>query len=330
MPDLAHIARQLFNISNPEEFNVMALEIFRYQYASNAVYADFVDQLSIYPKEVGHFTQVPFLPVSFFKSHLILSGKQKVETQFRSSGTTGSDNSRHAVVDTGLYRQSFLKGFTHFFGNIEEYTLLALLPSYLEKGDSSLIFMVDELIKRTGKPESGFFLDNLQKLHDLLAELRDRGEKVMLIGVTYALLDLAEQYPLDFPALFLMETGGMKGRRKEMVREEVHLKLKEAFGLQRVYSEYGMTELLSQAYSMGDGLFLTPPWMKVLIRDANDPLTLNPEEKTGGINIIDLANLHSCSFIATQDLGKLHLNGKFEVLGRFDHSDVRGCNLMVD
>jgi hypothetical protein len=330
MPDLAHIAQQLFNISNHEEFNGIALEIFHYQYANNLVYADFVDHLSFDPKEVRHYTQVPFLPVSFFKSHLILSGEPHIETEFRSSGTTGLDNSRHAIMDTGLYRKSFLKGFSHFFGNIEDYTLLALLPSYLEKGDSSLIFMVDELIRRTGKPESGFFLDDLHKLHGLLTELRDRGEKVMLIGVTYALLDLADQYPVDFPQLFLMETGGMKGRRKEMVREEVHMRLKDAFCINQVYSEYGMTELLSQAYSKGDGLFETPPWMKVLIRDPNDPLTLNPEEKTGGINIIDLANLHSCSFIATQDLGKHYKDGKFEVLGRFDHSDIRGCNLMVD
>ncbi|MGB7393621.1 MAG: acyl transferase, partial [Pricia sp.] len=251
------------------------------------------------------------------------------EVVFTSSGTTGSLTSRHYVKDIGVYEKSFRKAFFHFYGSISEYCVLALLPSYLEREGSSLIYMVDDLIQKSGHPESGFYLNDLKGLKNQLVQLEASGTKTLLIGVSFALLDLAETYPLKLQNTIIMETGGMKGRRRELIRDELHHILKSAFGVDRIHSEYGMTELLSQAYSKGNGHFETPPWMKILIRDTEDPLTYQPIGKTGGINVIDLANRNSCAFIATQDLGKMHPNGSFEILGRFDHSDVRGCNLMV-
>jgi phenylacetate-coenzyme A ligase PaaK-like adenylate-forming protein len=248
---------------------------------------------------------------------------------FSSSGTTGNQNSRHYVKDISLYEESFFRSFEMFFGKPDDYIILALLPSYLEREGSSLIYMVDHLMQKSDHPENGFYLHEYEELSGKLQILKNQGKKVILIGVSFALLDMAERHPLDFPDLVIIETGGMKGRRQELVREELHNRLKKAFSVDRICSEYGMTELLSQAYSMGEGLFMTPPWMKILIRDTNDPFTLIADGRTGGINVIDLANIHSCSFIATQDLGKMNKDGRFEVLGRFDNSDVRGCNLMV-
>ncbi len=272
---------------------------------------------------------IPFLPIEFFKSHEIWCGENvQPEVVFSSSGTTGMSTSKHPVRNIALYEESFRKGFRLFYGDIRQYSVLALLPSYLEREGSSLIYMVDALIHESEKPASGYFLYNHRELYETLVQLRDQNEKVILIGVTYALLDFIEQYQVDFPNLIVMETGGMKGKRKEMIREELHLALTTGFGVARIHSEYGMTELLSQAYSKGNGIFECPAWMRVLVRDTNDPFHYLEEGRTGALNIIDLANLHSCAFIATQDLGRLN-NRAFEVLGRFDNSDIRGCNLLV-
>ncbi len=329
MPQFENLKKQIFKITSPDEFNALALRIFHYQYKNNSVYQKFADNLSVNVSGLNHYTQIPFLPVEFFKYHKVVSGKFEPEVVFTSSGTTGALNSRYFVKELSLYEDSFLRTFDLFFGKPEDYIILALLPSYLEHKGSSLVYMAEKLIVKSGHRESGFYLHDYEKLTTTLKRLQDESRKVILLGVTYALLDLAEKYPLKFPGLILMETGGMKGQRKEMVREELHETLKKAFQINMVYSEYGMTELFSQAYSKGYGKFHTPPWMKVVIRDTNDPLTLLPEGKSGGINIIDLANIHSCSFLATQDLGKINPDGSFEVLGRFDDSDVRGCNLMV-
>jgi hypothetical protein len=269
------------------------------------------------------------LPIQFFKSREVLSSLDEVQEIFTSSGTTGSSISKHLVTDINLYKESYLKGFAHFYGNIEEYTILALLPNYLEREGSSLVFMVADLIQKSKKSESGFYLDNMQELAKKLIELNKNGQKTLLIGVSFALLDLIEMQQFNLKNTIIMETGGMKGRRKELVREELHAILKDGFGVTEIHSEYGMTELLSQGYSKGNGLFETPPWMKILTRDTEDALTINDSGKNGGINVIDLANYNSCSFIATQDLGKVHENGTFEIIGRFDSSDIRGCNLMV-
>ena len=329
MPKTESPEKCIFNIKGDDDFNAVALEIFRCQIENNEVYKDFTGFLQIDTGNINHHTQIPFLPVEFFKSHKVVTGEFIPEITFESSGTTGLTTSRHFIRNVELYEKSFIKSFELFFGRPEDYVILALLPSYLERGGSSLVYMADKLIKLSGKAESGFYLDEYEKLSLLLQKLKRDNRRTILLGVTYALLDLAEQFPVSFPGLMIIETGGMKGRRKEMVREDLHKTLKRAFHVEHIYSEYGMTELLSQAYSRGEGIFATPPWMKILIRDTNDPLTLLPAGKSGGINIIDLANIHSCAFISTQDLGKTHENGTFEVLGRFDNSDVRGCNLMV-
>ena len=240
-----------------------------------------------------------------------------------------SSTSKHLVTNINLYKESYLKGFAHFYGNIEEYTVLALLPNYLQRQGSSLVFMVADLIEKSKKVESGFYLDNIQELANKLLELNRNGQKILLIGVSFALLDLIEMQQFNLKNTIIMETGGMKGRRKELVREELHTILQNGFGVTEIHSEYGMTELLSQGYSKGNGVFETPPWMKILTRDTEDALSINASGKNGGINVIDLANYNSCSFIATQDLGKVYENETFEIIGRFDNSDIRGCNLMV-
>ena len=273
--------------------------------------------------------QIPFLPIKFFKSHQVITGDNSPEIVFNSSGTTGQLTSKHYVANTSVYKTSFLKTFEQFYGSPEDYCILALLPSYLEREGSSLVYMVHDLIVKSGHPDSGFYLHEHGKLAQKLKELDSKGVKILLIGVSFALLDLVSNYSFSLKNTIIMETGGMKGRKKEMIREELHGILKAGFGVGEIHSEYGMTELLSQAYSLGKGSFECPPWMRVLIRDPEDPLTLLPDGKSGGVNIIDLANLHSCSFIATQDLGKLYPDGSFEILGRFDHSDLRGCNLMA-
>ena len=273
--------------------------------------------------------QIPFLPIGFFKTHSVLSSQKPIEITFSSSGTTGMVQSSHHVTDVSLYEQSYLQAFEQFYGKVSDYCFLALLPSYQQRSGSSLIYMVNDLIEKSTHPQSGYFLYNHDDLLHTLTDLKNKNQPTVLIGVTYALLDFIENFDLHFPELIVMETGGMKGKRKEMVREELHEQLTRGFGVPAIHSEYGMTELLSQAYSLGEGVFQCPGWMKILVRDTNDPLTLIAQGKTGGINVIDLANVNSCAFIATQDLGKINSDGNFEVLGRFDNADIRGCNLLV-
>lgn len=319
----------IFSISNQKQFEKTALKVFRFQYDNNRVYREFCEYLNTDKQKVKSLTQIPFLPIQFFKSHSVVSNQDPIEQTFSSSGTTGAMTSKHLVTDVSLYEESYRKGFAAFYGNIEDYVILALLPSYLEREGSSLIYMVKDLIDLSNNPESGFYLNQYDELINKLTELDASGQNVILIGVTYALLDLIEQNKFDLKNTIIMETGGMKGRRREMIREELHEQLSKGFGVSAIHSEYGMTELLSQAYSLGNGTFECPSWMNILIRDTEDALTYVDEGKTGGINVIDLANINSCSFIATQDLGKKNPNNSFEVLGRFDNSDIRGCNLMV-
>jgi hypothetical protein len=319
----------IFNIKSNEQFTKAALEVFKHQFKNNKVYRSFCDLINRHPSDVTKVAQIPFLPIEFFKLREVLSSTEKVEETFTSSGTTGSVTSKHFVTDINFYKQSYLNGFAHFYGNIEEYTVLALLPNYLERNGSSLVFMVDDLIGKSKNSDSGFYLNNLDELAKKLINLDKKGQKILLIGVSFALLDLIEKHQFKLKNTIIMETGGMKGRRKELIRNELHQLLQDGFRVAEIHSEYGMTELLSQAYSKGNGVFETPPWMKILTRDTEDALTILPTEKAGGINIIDLANYNSCSFIATQDLGKVYQNGTFEIIGRFDNSDIRGCNLMV-
>jgi len=320
---------RIFDIAHTAEFDTLALDIFRFQYENNQVYRAFCNHLKKSPQNVSSHLEIPFLPISFFKTHRVLSTQKDPNIIFTSSGTTQSATSKHLVPAINVYEESFLTAFKQFYGSPEDFCVLALLPSYLEREGSSLVYMVNHLIQKSGHPSSGFYLHNLEELHQKLQELEQKGTKTLLIGVSFALLDLAEQFPTTLKNTIVMETGGMKGRRKELIREELHNILKKGFGLSKIHSEYGMTELLSQGYSKGDGIFNAPPWMKIITRDTEDPLTIQTNGKTGGINVIDLANVYSCSFIATQDLGKTHPDGSFEVLGRFDDSDIRGCNLMV-
>ena len=319
----------IFSISNQKQFEKTALKVFRFQYENNLVYREFCDFLKTDPHEVKSLEQIPFLPIQFFKIHSVVSNTNPIQKTFASSGTTGMMTSKHLVTDVSLYEESYRKGFSQFYGNIEDYVFLALLPSYLEREGSSLIYMVEDLIRLSNHPESGFYLHNHEELIEKLIKLDNAGQNVILIGVTYALLDLVEKHPFQLQNTIIMETGGMKGKRKEMIREELHEQLCDGFGVTAIHSEYGMTELLSQAYSLGNGVFECPSWMQILIRDTEDALTYVHDGKSGGINVIDLANINSCSFIATQDWGKKNPNNSFEVLGRFDNSDIRGCNLMV-
>ncbi|MGJ1318173.1 acyl transferase [Sphingobacterium spiritivorum] len=321
--------QQIFEIQSDKQFNDNCLSIFRYQYDHCQTYKQYVDYLHIDTKDIAHYTQIPFLPIELFKSQEIITSGSVPQVTFSSSGTTGMITSKHLVADAKLYESSFRKAFKQFYGDVRDIAVLALLPSYLERSGSSLIYMVDDLIKSSEQPESGYFLYNHADLFTALQKLKQKNTKTILFGVTYALLDFVETYEIDFPGLIIMETGGMKGKRKEMIREEVHDLLREGFNVPAIHSEYGMTELLSQGYSYGKGIFQHPNWMKILIRDTNDPLTLIDNSRTGAINVIDLANIYSCSFIATQDLGKIYPDGSFEVLGRFDQSDIRGCNLLV-
>lgn len=321
-------ASAIFNIQSEEDFNEVALMVFGFQYRNNKTYQEFCNHLGRTPKEVTLLEQIPFLPIAFFKSRKVVCDSDFHDIIFTSSGTTGTVTSKHYVTDLSLYQESFRKGFSHFYGDIKDYTVLALLPSYLERSGSSLIYMANDMIESSEAKESGFYLHNIDELAEQIKTLDQSGRKILLIGVSFALLDLIETHQFSLKNTIVMETGGMKGRRKELIRNELHHLLGKGFGLKKIHSEYGMTELLSQAYSKGDGIFGCPPWMKVIIRDPEDPLTLLPPGKSGGMNIIDLANLNSCSFIASQDLGKLK-GDNFEVIGRFDHSDIRGCNLMV-
>ena len=319
----------IFTLSTEQEFNRLALSVFRFQYQNNEVYRSFVNSLNINIETLDKYTRIPFLPIEFFKTKdVICNGKKDNIIVFTSSSTTSQMPSRHLVSDIDLYEQSFLKGFQRIYGNPADLVILALLPNYLERTGSSLVYMFDKLIKLSNDPMSGFFLDD-DKLPGILKDLTKQKKKVLLIGVTYALLDLAEKEVTLNDNFIVMETGGMKGRRQELLKEELHQILKCKFGVSTIHSEYGMTELLSQAYSKGEGIFECPPWMKILVRDIDDPLSYVKENRTGGINVIDLANLNSCSFIATQDLARMKNKDQFEIMGRFDNSDVRGCNLMV-
>jgi len=319
----------IFTISSKRDFEKLALKVFRYQYDNNKVYQEFCAFLKKDKSNVKSILEIPFLPIQFFKSHKVISSTETIQEAFTSSGTTGMETSKHFVTDLSVYEQSYRKGFSEFYGNIEDYCVLALLPSYLDREGSSLIYMVDDLIQSSNHPDSGFYLKNYHELITKLIELDTSGQNVILIGVTYALLDLIELHQFQLKNTIIMETGGMKGKRKEIIREELHEILCKGFGVPVIHSEYGMTELLSQAYSLGNGIFECPPWMQILTRDTEDALSYVDAGKTGGINVIDLANINSCSFIATQDLGKKYPNHSFEVLGRFDNSDIRGCNLMV-
>jgi phenylacetate-coenzyme A ligase PaaK-like adenylate-forming protein len=322
-------SQDIFTISSQKQFEKIALKVFRYQYENNLVYQEFCDFLKVEKHTVKSLQQIPFLPIQFFKSHDVVSNQDAIQETFTSSGTTGMITSKHLVTDVSLYEQSYRLAFSEFYGNIEDYAVLALLPSYLERNGSSLIYMVKDLIELSNNEQSGFYLHNYNELISKLIALDNSGQNIILIGVTYALLDLIEKQNFQLKNTIIMETGGMKGRRKEIIREELHNILCKGFGVLSIHSEYGMTELLSQAYSLGNGIFECPAWMQVLIRDPEDALTYVDYGKTGGINVIDLANINSCSFIATQDLGKKQHNNTFEVLGRFDNSDIRGCNLMV-
>jgi hypothetical protein len=327
--DIQNFQKQIFAISGKQDFDSLAFEVFRYQASENSLYKEYLQQLKVKAEHISKVEQIPFLPVEFFKSHTVCTGSILQDaTVFSSSGTTGKTTSRHFVKDLSIYESSFREAFKLFYGDPSEYCILALLPSYLEREGSSLLYMVQDLMDKGN--DNGFYLNNLQDLAASLIRLHAENKNILLIGVTYALLDMAASYPVKIPGAIVMETGGMKGKRKEVVREALHQELCQAFGVQKIHSEYGMTELFSQAYSKGDGCFKCPPWMQVLIRDTNDPLALLKGSRTGGINVIDLANVHSCSFIATQDLGRVHADGSFEVLGRFGNSDIRGCNLLVD
>jgi hypothetical protein len=321
----------IFNISNEEEFNTLALEIFRSQYNCNVVYKHYCDMVCKDIKQITTYRQIPFLPIEFFKTQKIISGNDPVSIVFGSSGTTGQQRSFHYITDPDLYEKSAITSFERQYGSISDYTILALLPSYLERQDSSLVWMCNLFITKSNyKQDSGFYLNNYAELLLKLKKLvNEKDRKVLLLGVSYALLDIAEMIDFTVSNVIVMETGGMKGMRKEMLREELHEILCNKMGITSVHSEYGMTELLSQAYSQGKGIFKAPPWMKVLTRELNDPLSLAAFGKTGGINIIDLANVNSCSFIATQDVGKCHEDGTFEISGRSDNSDIRGCNLLA-
>lgn len=310
------------------DFDTTALAVFNYQYNNVSVYRTFCDHLKRTPKTVTKVLDIPFLPIQFFKEEALISKEKISEITFSSSGTTGAITSKHYVADLSLYEASFTTAFEQQYGAVSDYCILALLPSYLERGGSSLVYMADKLIKDSHHPQSGFFLNDLNALAEILKTQEAAGQKTLLIGVSYALLDLIENETFNLNNTIVMETGGMKGRRKELIKQELHALLSKGLGVKNIHSEYGMTELLSQAYSKGLGVFTCPPWMKVLTREPEDPLQLI-KGKTGGINVIDLANVYSCSFIATQDLGKIAPNGNFEIIGRFDNSDIRGCNLMV-
>lgn len=320
--------QEIFSIASDRDFERLALQVFQYQYANNKVYRDYINYLHINTDEVCSYTEIPFLPIEFFKSHKVVATTSGEEKIFTSSGTTGSVVSKHHIARLAIYEQSFQQAFKQFYGDISSFCILALLPSYLERGGSSLVYMCDQLIEQSHHPDSGFYLHNLDELKTKLKQLELNSQPTILIGVSYALLDLIEKENFSLQHTIIMETGGMKGKRKEMVKEALHKKLANGFGVHKIHSEYGMTELLSQAYSIGDGKYSCPPWMKILIRDPNDPLSLHTD-RSGGINVIDLANVDSCAFIATQDMGQLNEDGSFRISGRFDQSDVRGCNLMV-
>lgn len=325
--------KNIFDIQTDEDFLTACLKTFRFQYENVEVYRKFVDYLKINPENVIEVAKIPFLPIEMFKNHQILDKNVSTDLYFQSSGTTQMNLSKHFIADTSLYEESIYRSFEQFIGKPEDFIFLGLLPSYLEKQNSSLIYMVDFLMKKSNKRENGYFLYNHEDLFQLLNELKDK--KVILFGVSFALLDFLDYCNSNAKTLnhsstlTLIETGGMKGRKEEMTKDELLKILQEGFKTDKIYSEYSMTELLSQAYSLGENIYQCPNWMRVLVRNVEDPFSYEKEGRTGAINIIDLANIHSCSFIATQDLGKTLPESKFQVLGRIDHSDIRGCSLLV-
>jgi hypothetical protein len=325
--DEINFSKEIFQ-TNVQHFNELAEQLFHHQFKHNKTYNSYCNYLNIKPKDVFTLKQIPFLPASFFKTHKVLTGSDESETIFTSSSTSGQIPSKHYIKDIGVYEQSFIASFTHHYHPVESYMYLALLPSYLERKGSSLVWMADCFIKKSNYTDSGFYLYNFDELADKLTYAEQHKIPTILLGVTHALIDFAEQFPLELKHTIVMETGGMKGRKREMVREEVHQLLKNAFGTDAIHSEYGMTELLSQAYSKKGGIFTCPPHMQVFISDMLNPIEILPHQKTGIINIIDLANFHSCAFIQTSDIGRCFSDGSFEVLGRLDHSEMRGCNLM--
>ena len=325
--DYSNFQQELFDF-NKFSFEDKALALFKLQYANNLVYKDFVDRMGYNPNEVNELTKIPFLPVGFFKSHSIIAEGYLPELVFESSGTTGMINSQHLVHDVSIYKQSFIEGFKQFYGNPEEWVIIGLLPAYLERQGSSLVYMVNDLIALSKNTDSGFYLYEYEQLYQLLLQLESKQQKVLLIGVTFALLDFSEQFEMNLKHTVIMETGGMKGRRKEMTRVEVHEQLTSRLGLQSIHSEYGMTEMLSQGYSYGEGIFYPSKTMKVMIRSEDDPMEVQ-SMGTGIINVIDLSNVYSCAFIATEDVGRVYDDGRFEVRGRVDNSDIRGCSLLM-
>ena len=325
--DLEH---KVFDIHNAESAASIALEVYHFQFHNNPLYRKYCEVIHRTPSRVRSIIDIPFLPISFFKTHPVKTTDFVEELLFKSSGTTGHHTSFHYVKDSSLYRRSFLSAFQKAFGEVEEFVILGLLPSYLSQGNSSLVYMVDELIRLSRKTDSDFFLNEWDRLHETVSRLEAAGQKSLLFGVTYALLDFAAARPLTLNHTRIIETGGMKGRGKEMTKSELYGVLGQAFGVETIYSEYGMTELLSQAYAR-NGLFTSPPWMQVFLREETDPFRILEPSKpiTGVINLMDLANLYSCSFIATDDIGRLYPDGRFEVLGRLDNSDIRGCSQLV-
>lgn len=319
----------IFSIQKATDFESVALQIFKFQAKFNPVYKEYLSILKKDISKIKSTKDIPFLPIDFFKTHQIITGTHDPEKTFLSSGTTGVVRSKHFITDLSVYEKSFIKSFELFYGNITDYCILALLPTYLENESSSLVYMANHLIRLSKHPQSGFYLHNIDELAKKLQELEKEKTKVILIGVSYALIDLAGKFSIELKNTIVMETGGMKGKRKELTRLELHELLALGLGVKQIHSEYGMTELLSQAYSKGDGKFFCPPWMKILIRDSYDPFCFLETGKSGGINVIDLANINSCSFIETKDLGRIYSDGSFEVSGRFDNSDIRGCNLLV-
>jgi hypothetical protein len=328
---MLNIENEIFSVSSAEDFDNVALRIFGMQYANNTVYRQWCDLLDRQPGKIENAAEIPFLPVEFFKSHPVVSTPVNANTvKFVSSATTGATPSIHYVNNPAVYVKSFTTAFERVYGRPSEYCILALLPHYLERGNSSLVFMVNHLMGLGDQTQGGFFLDAFDQLEEKIAALKRSGQKVMLFGVSYALLDLAEKGVTLGPSFIVMETGGLKGRRKEMTKQALHDQLKMKFQVEAIHGEYGMTELLSQAYNTGDGKFHPPPWMRFYTRDTDDALHLRSDDKTGGVNVMDLANINSCAFIATKDLGRLNADGSVEIMGRYDHSDVRGCNLMID
>ena len=335
--DYSHIREDIFNVKERADFERVALEIFRMQSKECIPYKEYISILNLKPDSLNRVESIPFLPVRYFKSMDVICGDTRSVNSnesdtlkiFTSSATTGMVPARHLVKDISIYEESFLRSFTLFFGPPQRYTILALLPSYLEREGSSLVYMAERLITMTGKSRSGFYLYNFEELHDTLLELKERNEPTILLGVSFALLDFVEKYKIDFPALTVMETGGMKGRGTEISRNRLHALLANGFGVEKIASEYGMAELLSQAYSYGDGVFQTPPWMQILIRDLNNPFKIGVN-KTGGINIVDLANINSCSFIETEDMGTKKSENMFTISGRILNSERRGCNMLVE